>query len=84
MEPVRKPPPVPEAYLSLVRREVADRRAAAGLSPEALARAAGVSPAAVRKIESGENAPSLGTLYALAAALGCEVRDLLPAPRRKS
>jgi transcriptional regulator with XRE-family HTH domain len=71
------PPPVPPAALAAIRRRLSALRAAAKFSPEALSAKAGLSPSAVRKIETGQSAPALGTLYALARALGCAPADLI-------
>jgi transcriptional regulator with XRE-family HTH domain len=77
MATTNKPPPLPGPVLAVIRQSMADRRTAAGLSPEGLAAAAGLSPAAVRNIEKGFTNPSLGTLVACAAALGCHPAELL-------
>ncbi len=74
-----RPPAIPEADLAAISAAVTARRTAAGLSGYALARDAGISPAALQKIERG-NPPSLGTLIQLARALGCTVGDLAPVP----
>ena len=37
----------------------------------------GISPRAIAGIELGENAPTIGTLDALAKALGVKARDLI-------
>ena len=52
-------------------------RTAAGMSKRALATRAGLSPAAVLRIERGEYLPNLGTLQDLADALGTTPVDLL-------
>ena len=75
--PRYRPPAVPDDALALIRRRITYSREAAGLSPERLSAAAGLSPAAVRLIEGGYSAPSLGTLYALAGPLGLHPADLI-------
>ncbi|MEV5412535.1 helix-turn-helix domain-containing protein [Thermopolyspora sp. NPDC052614] len=51
-----------------------EARVSAGLSKAALARAIGAEPAAVRRLFSADNVnPTLGTLAALAAALGLRI-----------
>jgi transcriptional regulator with XRE-family HTH domain len=66
-------------------RQLADKllaaRTAAGLTQEALAQAAHLSRNHLQVLERGVGAranPRLSTLYALAAALGVRVVDLLP------
>jgi transcriptional regulator with XRE-family HTH domain len=78
--PRYRPPAVPDRDLAQIRRSLAHLREQAGLSPERLAEQAGLSRSAVRLIESGRSAPSIGTVYALALALGCRVADLCPGP----
>ena len=58
------------------------RRRMAGRSAGELAAEAGVSKAAVTNLLAGRNAPALGTLCAIAGAIGCHPADLLrdPAP----
>ena len=48
-----------------------------GLSQAELARQVGCSQAAICKLESGENNPSLETLVKLAQVLGCLTDDLI-------
>lgn len=75
-----RPPPLSDSDLAAIRAAITTRREAAGLSPESLSQAAGLSPAVVRRIESGRTAPALGTLYALARALECPAAALVPGP----
>lgn len=58
--------------------ELRRRREAKRLSPEELAAKAGLHAQTVRKIESHERWLSDATLEALASALGCRPRDLMP------
>jgi transcriptional regulator with XRE-family HTH domain len=53
------------------------RRQAAALSHAELAELAGIAKGTVSAIESGEANPTVDTIYALAAALGCPMADLL-------
>lgn len=53
-----------------------DGRERAGISLRGLARDVGVSPSLVSQIEHGRVTPSVGTLYAVANALGLLVDDL--------
>lgn len=53
------------------------RRERAGLSQAELARMAKVSPGTLSALEAGSGNPTIGTLWALARVLGCEVADLL-------
>jgi transcriptional regulator with XRE-family HTH domain len=59
---------------------LSDARRQAGLSQRELARRAGTSQAAIARIETGRQDPSLGTLERLLAACGLELRVTL-APR---
>ena len=49
-----------------------------GLSPEWLARRAGITPEELANIESGKAEGGIGTLRALAAALGLTIDQLPP------
>lgn len=52
------------------------RDARAGRDPESVARAAGISPETLRKIEVGRIAsPSFGTVVAICDALGLDIAD---------
>jgi DNA-binding phage protein len=63
-----------------VIRALDERRAELNLTKAELARRAGVKPEAIRRLFSAEKPnPTLGTLVALAGALGLE---LMPQPRR--
>lgn len=53
------------------------RRDAAGLSLAQLAALAGTAKGTVVAIEAGRANPTVDTVYALAAALGCQMADLL-------
>jgi transcriptional regulator with XRE-family HTH domain len=53
------------------------RREAAGLSLAQLAELAGIAKGTVFAIEAGEANPTVDTVYALAAALGCPMVELL-------
>lgn len=48
-----------------------------GFTLRALAGEIGISSAAVSKIETGKSQPSVATLAKLAAALGCDMEDLV-------
>jgi transcriptional regulator with XRE-family HTH domain len=60
------------------------RRIAAGLTQAQLAARAGISNAAVHRIENGEVAASVKSLAGLARALDCEIADLMPALEKTS
>ncbi len=80
-----RPPAVPAAVLHSLRDRIAELRRAAGLTQAGLSAAAGLSPAAVGLIETGRSAPALGTLAAIAAALGVPLAALFgaaPAPKK--
>ncbi|MDO9485395.1 MAG: helix-turn-helix transcriptional regulator [Actinomycetota bacterium] len=74
------------ATLDFVLNALDEAREAAGLSKAELARAIQVEPAAIRRLFSSDQAnPTLGTLAAVAAALGMRisVEPLSKAHRRK-
>lgn len=79
-----RPPVIPPAVAVYIRAKLADLRRSRGLTAAQLSAAAGLSPAAVANIERGEYDPGLGTLCALADALGVAPRDLLPDPPKKT
>ena len=54
------------------------RRIAAGLDGQSLARLAGISKAHLWQIEHGNTSASPEMLGKIAAALGCEIVDLMP------
>ncbi|GAA1760297.1 helix-turn-helix domain-containing protein [Nostocoides vanveenii] len=56
-------------------------REAAGLSASELARAAGIQPSTVTRLERGEKCPTAPTLIAIAQALGVPATDLLVSAR---
>lgn len=55
-------------------RQIRDRH---GVSQRALAKAAGITQAALFRLESGETDPRLGTLRKLAEALGVTVAGII-------
>jgi transcriptional regulator with XRE-family HTH domain len=55
-----------------------DARKRSEVTQEALAQTAGVWPGHIQRIERGVANPTVATLYALADALGVDVRTLLP------
>jgi transcriptional regulator with XRE-family HTH domain len=63
---------------------IADARARAGLTQQALARRAGTSQSAVARIERGQGSPSIETARRLVAAAGFELRIELAAPTVQS
>jgi transcriptional regulator with XRE-family HTH domain len=69
----REPAALGPALAANARR----RREAAGLSLAQLAEQAGIAKGTVSAIEAGEANPTVDTVYALAAALGCPMADLL-------
>jgi len=64
-------------HTALFAEQLRRRRALAGLSVTALARAAGMARRLIYFLEAGEHSPTLDTVAALAAALGCEPWQLL-------
>jgi len=57
--------------------KIAATRKAKGFTQQALAAALNVTPMAVSNWEAGRRSPSLKTLQRIAAALGCEVAELV-------
>ena len=59
-----------------------------GMTGIQLARAAGVSDAAICRYAQGERTPPIDIAYRIAFALGCDVRDVFPpiltGPKRKA
>lgn len=53
-------------------------RTGAGLTQRQVAERAGVTPEHLQTLEGGTGNPTVASLYALADALGIEVKDLLP------
>ena len=64
-------------YARVFGAHLRELRAAAGLSQRELAARVGTSSAAISNFESGNNAPTLGTLVRLADALACRLSELL-------
>jgi XRE family transcriptional regulator, regulator of sulfur utilization len=71
--PHRAPAPIRRAFGRVLRA----RRRAVGVSQEALALEANLSPTFVKYLERGERMPTLATVMALAAVLGCSAADLV-------
>ena len=74
---LRRPPAVPTHLQATIRGNVVRLRTAGGLSAPELSTLAGLSATAVYQIEAGHSPASLGTLAALAEALGVTVADLV-------
>lgn len=74
-EPSLKASPIGGGVFSL--QKLAELKAAKGLSTEALARDAGISPAYCAQIESGEREPSPATVRGFAQALKVPADQLL-------
>jgi transcriptional regulator with XRE-family HTH domain len=82
--PSRFRPPAPsDSLLATIRANLTRLRTAADISPESLSDAAGLSPSAVRLIETGYSKPALGTLEAVATALGVGLSDLFAEPPKR-
>ena len=67
-----------DAIPVLIGRHVAGRRIRMALTQEEVAKKVGISRQALSMIERGVNPPRWETIYAIAAALHCEVWDFLP------
>jgi transcriptional regulator with XRE-family HTH domain len=71
-----------ERQFEAIRHVLTERRRAIPISMSELGRRVGVSPSMISQIERGQTLPSVGTLFALAAALGVTVDAFLtPAPQ---
>ena len=67
----------PSAALTAVAPQLRELRRRAALTLEAAARAAGLSPAHLSRLETGQRQPSLPMLLALARIYGTTVSELL-------
>ena len=76
--------PTVEAIAALGRQTIGERirryRESAGLTQEALARAAEIGRVTLVRLENGEQSPRFKTLKAVAEALGVDAPDLLVEP----
>ncbi|MFJ3304271.1 helix-turn-helix domain-containing protein [Streptomyces sp. NPDC086549] len=72
-----EPPAAPADDLPAVAPQLRSLRRRAGLTLEAAARAAGLSPAHLSRLETGQRQPSLPMLLALARIYGTTVSELL-------
>ena len=76
--------PTVEAIAALGRRTIGQRvrrfRESAGLTQEALARAADIGRVTLVRLENGEQSPRFKTLQAIAHALGMDAPELLVEP----
>ncbi|MFF4833437.1 helix-turn-helix domain-containing protein [Streptomyces sp. NPDC001315] len=75
--PTAEPMPGPAETLPAVAPQLRDLRRRAALTLEAAARAAGLSPAHLSRLETGQRQPSLPMLLALARIYGTTVSELL-------
>lgn len=66
-----------QALIGAVGRQIAAERVAIKMSQETLAERVGISKKSVTRYELGERDPQLGTLVAIADALGVPVTQLL-------
>ncbi|MFI6349087.1 helix-turn-helix domain-containing protein [Streptomyces sp. NPDC050560] len=76
-DPAAAPEAAPPAELPAVAPQLRDLRRRAGLTLEAAARAAGLSPAHLSRLETGNRQPSLPMLLTLARVYGTTVSGLL-------
>lgn len=72
-----------ERQIEAIRHALTERRQARSMSMSELGRKVGVSPSMISQIERGQTLPSVGTLFALAAALGVTVDAFLTPPEKK-
>jgi transcriptional regulator with XRE-family HTH domain/mannose-6-phosphate isomerase-like protein (cupin superfamily) len=70
-----------ERQIEAIRHALTERRQASSMSMSELGRKVGVSPSMISQIERGQTLPSVGTLFALAAALGVTVDAFLTQPQ---
>ncbi|WP_420719068.1 helix-turn-helix domain-containing protein [Streptomyces sp. WM6386] len=77
MEGMSSPEPEPADALPVVAPQLRALRHRASLTLEAAARAAGLSPAHLSRLETGQRQPSLPMLLALARIYGTTVSELL-------
>jgi transcriptional regulator with XRE-family HTH domain len=68
-------------HLVAFGQRVRDLREAAGLSQEALAYKAGLQPAALSQIESGQRDPQISALWMLAEALQIPPASMIEDPK---
>jgi transcriptional regulator with XRE-family HTH domain len=64
-----------------VAENLRQRRKARGMSLDDLARASGVSRAALSQIETSKSNPTVGVLWKIAVGLGIPIAELIGAPR---
>ncbi|HVW46436.1 MAG TPA: helix-turn-helix domain-containing protein [Solirubrobacterales bacterium] len=74
---------VAERQIEAIRHALTERRRESSMSMSELGRKVGVSPSMISQIERGQTLPSVGTLFALAAALGVTVDAFLTPPEKK-
>jgi transcriptional regulator with XRE-family HTH domain len=72
-----------ERQIEAIRHAITERRRESSMSMSELGRKVGVSPSMISQIERGQTLPSVGTLFALAAALGVTVDAFLTQPVKK-
>ena len=72
-----------ERQIEAIRHALTERRRESSMSMSELGRKVGVSPSMISQIERGQTLPSVGTLFALAAALGVTVDAFLTPPKPK-
>lgn len=71
-----------ERQFEAIRHTLTERRRTISMSMSELGRRVGVSPSLISQIERGQTLPSVGTLFALAAALGVTVDAFLSTPEK--
>jgi transcriptional regulator with XRE-family HTH domain len=70
-------------FLTELGLEIRKARDREGITQGELADRSGVSRSSIANIEGGRNSVSLSVVFALAAPLGVQVRDLIPMVRRQ-
>jgi transcriptional regulator with XRE-family HTH domain len=70
-------------FFARIAKEVADQRAARGLSQKELAELCGTTQSSIARLESGGRPPKIDTLLRIAEALDCELEVHLR-PRTKT
>lgn len=69
---------MPNDFLKLIGNRIRFLRLSAGMTQKELGELCGVDGSAIRRYESGRGNPTCKSLFVLAHALGCNLRDIIP------